>query len=96
MVQVFAEGRAVGGGRGLRITGAGCQWDPGDGVAKILHKRFCRCMGGNGIIVLALTLTLRGKQIGGQAKTVALHSGTHTHRPRPPSTPAERNSERRS
>jgi hypothetical protein len=50
MIQVFVEGRAVGGGGGLRITGAGCQWEPGDGIAKLVHKRFTRCVGGNGII----------------------------------------------
>jgi hypothetical protein len=49
-VEVCVEGRAVGGGGGLRITAAGCQWDLGDGVAKIIHKRFSRCVGGNGII----------------------------------------------
>jgi hypothetical protein len=31
------------------ITGAGCQWE-GDGASKLVHKRFNRCMGGNGII----------------------------------------------
>jgi hypothetical protein len=49
-IQVFVDGRAVGGGGGLRITGAGCQWDLGDGVPKIAHKRFSRCVEGNGII----------------------------------------------
>jgi hypothetical protein len=44
------EGHAGGDGGGLRITGAGCQWELGDGVAKIFHKRFSRCVGGNGII----------------------------------------------
>jgi hypothetical protein len=43
-VEVCVEGRAVGGGGGLRITGAGCQWELGYGVAKIFHKRFSRCV----------------------------------------------------
>jgi hypothetical protein len=33
----------------LRITGAGFQWELGDGVAKIVQKRFSRCVGSNGI-----------------------------------------------
>jgi hypothetical protein len=49
-VQVFVKGRAVGVGGGLRITGAGCKWELGDGVATLVHKRCSRCVGGNGII----------------------------------------------
>jgi hypothetical protein len=45
--------------------------------------------------MLATTPTLRGKPMGGKAKTSAFHSGTHAHRALPPSTLAERNSERR-
>jgi hypothetical protein len=69
MVQVFVEGRVVGGGRGLRITGAGCQWEPGDGVAKIVHKRFCRCVGGNGIIH-------RGVRLEGSCESLVIATAT--------------------
>jgi hypothetical protein len=47
---VFVKGNAVGGGVGLRITGAGYRWELGDGVARLFHDRVGRCVGSNGII----------------------------------------------